>query len=64
MFFFMILSGSLKSEPGQLIDYTHQSTMTQDDINLFYGLQDLILLRIMAFRSMIYTMSPIVNMAQ
>ena len=32
MFFFMILSGSLKSEPGQLIDYTHQSTMTQDDI--------------------------------
>ena len=34
MFFFMILSGSLKSEPGQLIDYTHQSTMTQDEINL------------------------------
>jgi len=33
MFFFMILSGSLKSEPGQLIDYNHQSTMTQDDIN-------------------------------
>ena len=32
MFFFVILSGSLKSEPGQLIDYTHQSTMTQDDI--------------------------------
>jgi len=64
MFFFVILSGSLKSQPGQLIDYTHQSTMTQDDINLFYGLQDLILLRIMAFRSMIYTMSPIVNMAQ
>ena len=32
MFFFMILSGSLKSEPGQLIDYTHQSTMTQDEI--------------------------------
>ena len=31
----MILSGSLKSEPGQLIDYTHQSTMTQDDVNLF-----------------------------
>ena len=28
----MILSGSLKSEPGQLIDYTHQSTMTQDEI--------------------------------
>ncbi|MCH2651294.1 MAG: hypothetical protein MKZ99_07860, partial [Candidatus Marinimicrobia bacterium] len=23
----------MKSEPGQLIDYTHQSTMTQDDIN-------------------------------
>ena len=33
LFFFMILSGSLKSEPGQLIDYNHQSTMTQDDIN-------------------------------
>jgi len=33
MFFFMILSGPLKSEPGQLIDYTHQSTMTQDEIN-------------------------------
>ena len=33
LFFFMILSGSLKSQPGQLIDYTHQSTMTQDDIN-------------------------------
>jgi len=32
MFFFVILSGSLKSEPGQLIDYTHQSTMTQDEI--------------------------------
>ena len=31
----MILSGSLKSEPGQLIDYTHQSTMTQDDVNFF-----------------------------
>jgi len=30
----MIFSGSLKSEPGQLIDYTHQSTMTQDEINL------------------------------
>ena len=25
---------SLRSEAGQLIDYTHQSTMTQDDINL------------------------------
>ena len=34
MFFFVILSGSLKSEPGQLIDYTHQSTMTQDEIIL------------------------------
>ncbi len=34
-FFFVILSGSLKSEPGQLIDYTHQSTMTQDDVNIF-----------------------------
>ena len=33
MFFFVISSGSLKSQPGQLIDYTHQSTMTQDDIN-------------------------------
>ena len=33
MFFFMILSGSLKSEPGQLIDYNHQTTMTQDDVN-------------------------------
>ena len=33
MFFFLILSGSLKSEPGQLIDYNHQTTMTQDDIN-------------------------------
>ncbi|MBT4369570.1 MAG: hypothetical protein HN654_03580 [Candidatus Marinimicrobia bacterium] len=28
--------GSLKSEPGQLIDYTHQSTMTQDDV-IFFG---------------------------
>ena len=26
--------GSLKSEAGQLIDYNHQTTMTQDDINL------------------------------
>jgi pimeloyl-ACP methyl ester carboxylesterase len=34
-FFFVIFSGSLKSEPGQLIDYTHQSTMTQDDVNFF-----------------------------
>ncbi len=33
MFFFMILSGSLKSEPGQLIDYNRQTMMTQDDIN-------------------------------
>ena len=34
MFFFVILSGSLKSEPGQLVDYNHQSTMTQDEINI------------------------------
>ena len=27
--------GSLRSEAGQLIDYTHQSTMTQDDVNFF-----------------------------
>jgi hypothetical protein len=26
--------GSLRSEAGQLIDYNHQTTMTQDDINL------------------------------
>jgi len=34
LFFFVILSGSLKSEPGQLVDYNHQSTMTQDEINI------------------------------